>query len=84
MRARHVWAAGALTASLNRARCSESSASAAYTDARSTLVDLHGDETGAVARWETVVAPGAAPLTFLGRFDVRDARISAFGVTHVS
>ncbi len=52
--------------------------------ARSTIVDLHGDETGAVARWETIVTPGAAPLTFLGRFDVRDARICDFGVTHVS
>lgn len=53
-------------------------------EARSVLVDLHGDETGAVAQWETFVSPDAEPLRFLGRFDVRDARIHAFGVTRVA
>ncbi len=56
---------------------------AEWPEARSRVVDVHGDATGAVMRWETVLTPGEAPRTYLGRFDVRDARIAAFEVRHV-
>lgn len=56
---------------------------AEWPDARSRIVDVHGDAGGVVMQWETVLVPGDAPRTFLGRFEVRDARISAFEVHHV-
>lgn len=51
--------------------------------ATSRIVEAHGDAGGAVMRWETVLAPGHAPRTYLARFEVRDARICAFEVDHV-
>jgi len=52
-------------------------------EARSRLVDVHASEGGAVARWETVAAPGEPARTFLGHFTVRDGRIRAFEVSDV-
>ncbi len=56
---------------------------AEWPESRSRIVEAHGDAGGAVMRWETVLTPGEAPRTYLGRFEVRDARISAFEVDHV-
>lgn len=56
---------------------------AEHPEARSRLLDLQGDADGAVARWETALSASEAPRTFVGRFEVRDARIRAFEVRRV-